>query len=165
MAAATADVSVHGFTLMDNHYHLIVTPSADLSLPAMMKQVGEEYVRYFNRKYDRIGTLWTGRYRGLGIGDDKYWLTCLRYVEQNAWRARMVSVPEAYEWCSYRIHAFGEASDWLELHPVYLALGKTPEDRQRAYRAICATPLAEDELTHVRNLRRPKQKCHQLSGV
>jgi len=120
----------------------------------MMKQVGEEYVRYFNRKYDRIGTLWTGRYRGIDIGDEKYWLTCLRYVEQNAWRAGMVSSPDAYPWSSYRVHAFGESSDWLELHHVYLALGRTPEDRQRAYRAICGIPLADDELARLHAKRR-----------
>ena len=154
-AATSHGVSVHGFVFMTTHYHLVVTPHRDLALSQMMKSVGEEYVRYYNSRYDRIGTLWTGRYRAIPLMDETYWLTCLRYVEQNPWRARMVSAPEAYPWSSCRAHALGEASDWLVAHPLYLRLGRTPEERQAAYRAICEVALTEAELAAQRN---PKKK-------
>ena len=79
---------VHGYALMDTHYHLLVTPPDPVCLPATMKELGGRYVRYFNRRYERIGTLWNGRYRDLLIHDERYWLTCLRYIEQNPVRAR-----------------------------------------------------------------------------
>jgi putative transposase len=42
-----------------------------------------------------------------------YLLTCLRYIEQNPVRARMVRVPDAYKWSRYAAHAFGRWPEWL----------------------------------------------------
>lgn len=137
-AAEMNAVSVHAYGIMDTHYHALATPSSDGALSAMMKMFGEGYVGYFNKKYERIGTLWTGRFRSLPMQDEKRWLDCLRYIEMNPVAAKMVERPEAYRWSSYRFHACGEPSDWLVPHPVYLALGRTPEERQALYRAFCA---------------------------
>jgi len=151
VASTALGVSVHGFTVMTTHYHLIATPQRANALSQMMKAVGERYVRYYNARYDRIGTLWSGRYRAIVIADERYWLTCLRYIEQNAWRAKMVSAPESYAWSSCRMHALGETIDWLVPHAVYLGLGATPEKRQEAYRAICGVALTDDELAQQRH--------------
>ena len=92
-SAGQDEVDVNGFSLMDNHYHLIATPKAAEGLPLMMRNLGREYVKRYNRKHGRIGTLWTGRPRTIPIMNERYWLTCLRYVEQNPVRAQMVSSP------------------------------------------------------------------------
>src|SRR5258706_9857487 len=72
---------------------------------------------------------------------------CLRYIEQNPVRAGIVSRPQDYSWSSYRVHALGEPTSWLALHPTYLSLGASPRARQEAYTAICSTALTESELT------------------
>jgi putative transposase len=149
-AARHHDLSVNGYVLMDTHYHLVVTPPDPRSLPETIKQLGERYVPYFNRRHQRVGTLWSGRYRGLLITDERYWLTCLRYVEQNPVRARMVGSADAHPWSSHRFHANGAESDWLTPHHLYLGLGSTPEERQAAYRAICGTPVTEAEMVELR---------------
>src|SRR5437867_2102148 len=82
-AMAGQDVAVHVITLMTNHFHALVTPPSKDALPNAMRQLGTCYVRHYNRKYDRIGTLWTGRYRGIPIADENYCLTCFRYIELN----------------------------------------------------------------------------------
>jgi putative transposase len=153
-AAQDQDVSVHGYVVMTTHYHAIVTPHRPGSLEEMMKSIGEEYTRHYNRKYGRVGTLWAGRYRAIPLQDERQWFTCLRYVEQNPVRAGMVSRPEDYRWSSYHVHAGGEPSDWLSPHWLYLALGGTPAERQLAYRTICDVTLTEDELF---SQRRPKR--------
>jgi hypothetical protein len=112
---------VHGYALMTNHYHLLATPEDARGLPRTMKELGGRYVNYFNRKHQRIGTLWNGRYRAIAITDETYWLTCLRYVEQNPVRAQMVRTPEMYPWSSYRVHALGAGV--ARFHRVCLALG------------------------------------------
>ena len=137
-AAARYDVAVHAFALMTTHVHLLVTPSSRLALPKTMKACGGEYVQYFNRKYSRSGTLWNGRYKPILVDDARGWLRCLRYIERNPVEAGIVRDPSEYEWSSYRTHALGEASTWLTPHPVYLALGSTPELRQAVYRAIAS---------------------------
>jgi putative transposase len=121
-----------------------------MALPRMMKELGERYVKYFNREVDRVGTLWNGRYRGLIIDDERYWLTCLRYVEQNPVRAGMVEAPGDYQWSSYRAHAGGKWDDWLTPHPLYQSLGVTASERQRAYQAICSENVADTERVLIR---------------
>src|SRR5436189_1707931 len=143
-AAGRFRVSVHAYALMTNHFHFIVTPADADGLPRMMKEIGTRYVRYHNRKYDRIGTLWNGRYRGLLIQDEQYWLTCLRYVEQNPVRAGIVDRPEDYRWCSYSAHAFGHWANWLTTHPVYEQLGRSIGERQAAYVHVCGQPIPDD---------------------
>jgi hypothetical protein len=103
-------------------------------------------VKYFNRKYDRIGTLWAGRYSAIPVESSTYWLSCLRYVEQNPVRARMVESPEDYLWSSYRAHVFGDSYHWLADHEVLLGLGTTAATRRAAYKALCTTPVADQEL-------------------
>ena len=149
--AARRGVDVHVYGMMTTHYHLMVTPSSPSALPEMMRDLGREYVLRYNRKYGRIGTLWTGRYRALPINDERYWLTCLRYIEQNPVRANMVAHPGDYKWSSFRAHAVGESIPWLTPHPLYLALGPAAEDRQAAYRALCGESVNEAELTRLRH--------------
>jgi putative transposase len=145
-SATRHSVAVHGYVLMTNHYHLIATPGVAQNLSRMLRDLGREYVRRYNRRHDRIGTLWTGRPRAIPIQDERYWLTCLRYIELNPVRARLVADPADYRWSSYRFNAFGEPHDWLAHHPVYLALGLTDAARQQNYRALFAEALTEAEL-------------------
>jgi putative transposase len=149
-AAGRHQVGIHSYSLMTNHYHLIATPETEAAMPRAMQQLGHRYVAYFNRKYRRSGTLWGGRYRSIIIADERYWLTCLRYVELNPLRAKLVEAPETYRWSSYRTHAFGEQSRWLADHDVYRRLGSSPEERQTAYRTICGMPLTDTELIQQR---------------
>ena len=145
-AAGRHGVGVHAFAIMTTHYHLVVTPSHERALPKAMQQIGLRYTRYFNRKYEKIGTIWNERYSAILLEDERYWYNCLRYVELNPMAANMVAAPETYRWSSYRVHAFGVPCAWLTPHPLYLALGATAEARQAAYRAICAIPLTDGEL-------------------
>ena len=74
-------VAVHAYVLMDNHFHLLVTPATADGLPKMMQAVGRRYVQYFNRRHARTGTLWEGRYRSTVLQADKYLLPCMVYLD------------------------------------------------------------------------------------
>jgi putative transposase len=143
-------VNLHAYVLMTNHFHLLLTPKNAEALPTLMRDLDSAYVLYFNRRHQRIGTLWNGRYRGIHIEDERYWLTCLRYIELNPVRAGMTRSPAAYRWSSHTAHADGHWPEWLTPHPLYEQLGDSPEARQNAYREICALPLPQD---HVQLLR------------
>lgn len=143
-------VAVHTYALMTNHFHLILTPSGTTALPRAMKEIAQRYAQFYNRKYDRIGTLWNGRYRAIQILDETYWLTCLRYIEQNPVRARMVADPGDYRWSTYALHASGKPPGWIVLHGAYLALGDNPARRQESYRALCGTSVSNAEIVRLR---------------
>jgi putative transposase len=145
-ATGRRGVAVHAFAIMTTHYHMVVTPSGPGVLSKTMQEIGLRYTRYFNRKYDRIGTLWNERYSAVLLDDERYGYNCLRYVDLNPFAAHMVSTPEAYRWSSYRVHALGEPCEWLTPHPLYVALGPTADVRQAAYRAMCSIPLTDAEL-------------------
>lgn len=142
-AAATWRVQVHSFTLMPNHYHLIVTPENATALPKTVQVFGGRYVEYYNRKYGRTGTLWDGRYKPFIVADDRYFYNCMRYLARNPVEAGIVTSPDAYQWSSYRVHAYGEPT-WLVPHALYLALGKTACERQLMYRLLCKGEVATE---------------------
>jgi len=147
----SCSLTVHAYALMTTHFHLVVTPDDTSSIPRAMQQIGVRYVRYYNRTYGRIGTLWNGRYCAKILDDEQYCLTCLRYVDCNPVRARLTATPDLYEWSSYRAHAYGESPDWLTAHPLYFALGETAADRRAAYRTLCASPMDDCQLTALRS--------------
>lgn len=128
-------VSVHGYCLMTNHIHFLVTPSDKWSISNTMKVVGSRYAQIVNRKFSRTGTLWEGRHRSSLVQSETHLLTCLRYIELNPVRAGMVTRPEEYRWSSFTVNAWGDKS-WLTPHNEYLALGKEPIARYRAYREL-----------------------------
>jgi REP-associated tyrosine transposase len=139
-------VDVHGFAIMNTHYHLLATPQHKNALPRAMQLIDGGYVRYYNEKHGRMGTSWCGRYKARLIADERYWLTCLRYIDLNPVEAKMVTFPEEYQWCSYRAHALETMAGWLVSHPVYDALGVDASARQLAYRDLCEAGIPKDVL-------------------
>lgn len=130
-------VSIHAWVFMTNHVHLLATPSAPNAISLMMQSLGRQYVRYYNHTYKRTGTLWEGRYKSCLVQTSDYLLHCYRYIELNPVRAGMVNRPEDYVWSSYAANALGREAILRTPHSKYLNLGRTTEERQQAYRAIC----------------------------
>jgi putative transposase len=109
----------------------------------MMQSLGRRYVRHVNGTYGRTGTLWEGRYRAAPIEAAAHLLACMRYIELNPVRARMVRKPENYPWSSYRAHCEGAPDPLLAEHELYCALGPSPAARARAYRALFRAAVPE----------------------
>ena len=147
---AEAGVAIHGYVLMSNHVHLVVTPGSSVALSAAMQRLGRRYVRYFNDRHLRTGTLWEGRFRAALIQTDRYLLACLRYVENNPARALMVARPADYPWSSHRHHIGLAVDELLSPHPLYWALGNTPFDREQAWLQLFEEGASKEELSRMR---------------
>lgn len=141
---------VHAYVLMTNHVHLLVTPMGEYTVSEMMQSLGSQYVRYINKKYNRTGILWEGRFKSSLVDSDAYLFTCMRYIEMNPVRANMVGHPAEYIWSSYAVNAQGTASDLIEKHPLYLNLSRKPELRLKAYRDLFTGLFDEDVLHDIR---------------
>jgi putative transposase len=142
---------VHAYVMMTNHVHVLATPSSASTIPLVMQDVGRRYVRRFNDTYGRSGTLWEGRYRATLVETEQYFLTCQRYVELNPVRAGLATHAVDYPWSSYRFNAHSGRDALVSAHDSYLALGATPVERRRAYRAICADPVPDSMLAEIRD--------------
>lgn len=126
-------VAIHAYVLMDNHFHLLVTPETADGLPQMMQAVGRRYVRYFNDRQKRTGTLWEGRYKSTLIQTERYLLACMAYIDLNPVRRGMVVQARDYPWSSHA-HYIGMRTDkLLTPHALVWALGNTPFAREAAY--------------------------------
>ena len=134
--AIECECRIHAYVLMTNHVHLLATPSQADSLRAMMKRLGQRYVQYINRTYQRSGTLWEGRYKSCLTSNETYVLGCYRYIELNPVRAGMIHHPAEYRWSSYRANAQGDKNSIITPHPLYLALHSDKEQRSNAYREL-----------------------------
>lgn len=135
-------VDVHAYVLMDNHFHLLLTPSDGNGLSLMMQAVGRSYVRYFNHARQRTGTLWEGRYKSTVIQTERYLLACMAYVDLNPVRAKICERPSDFPWSSYRHYAGLNHDKLLKPHPVYWGLGNTPFARELAYKETVAAGLS-----------------------
>lgn len=142
--------AIHAYVLMTNHVHLLVTPSDESGPARMMQSLGRSYVRYFNERYKRTGTLWEGRYRSTIVDSESYLLACSRYIELNPVRALMVTHPGRYIWSSHRRNAYGEADSLVTQHAVYGALGNAQGARQVAYRALFKKSLEAHAIEEIR---------------
>ncbi|MBT9438503.1 MAG: transposase [Desulfobacterales bacterium] len=142
--------SVHAYVLMTNHVHLFLTPADADSAGMLMKRLGQRYVQYVNRTYQRSGTLWEGRFRSCIAQQEEYLLACQRYIELNPVRAGIVAHPGEYRWSSYGYNGQGERSDLLSHHSVYQGLGRTSEERQAAYRELFRHELEPGVVDQIR---------------
>src|SRR5436189_377067 len=122
--------ALHAYCLMTNHVHLLLTPQAMDSCALVMKNVGQRYVQMVNKRLQRTGTLWEGRFKSCVVGSEGYVLACYRYIELNPVRAGMVVGPGLYRWSSYRANAGGEVDSLLSPHAAYEALGLDMEKRR-----------------------------------
>lgn len=91
---------VYAYCLMDNHVHLLIKESQD-EICNIMKSINVSYVIYFNKKYDRIGHLFQGRFKSEAVENDSYLINVLRYIHQNPFKADMVEDLDDYPWSSY----------------------------------------------------------------
>ena len=140
-------VAVHAYVLMDNHFHLLATPSTAEALPLMMQAVGRSYVRRFNQRHGRSGTLWEGRYRSTLIETERYLLACMVYIALNPVRAGLVAGPGDWRWSSYA-HYLGRKNDPLVTpHALAWELGNTPFAREAAYQSLVEADIAASQHT------------------
>ncbi|MGQ0666059.1 MAG: REP-associated tyrosine transposase [Nitrospiraceae bacterium] len=128
----------HAYCLMDNHYHLLVeTPAPNLSQG--MRQLNGPYTQAYNRRHQRVGHLFQGRFTAILVEKEAHLLELCRYVVLNPVRARMVAHPRQWGWSSYRATA-GEtnAPDWLTTDWILAAFGRRRESAQARYRSFVA---------------------------
>ena len=128
------DVGVYAYCLMTNHVHLILVPRNEGdSISRLMRRLSARQGRRVNRLEERIGTLWSGRFKSSVIDTDNYLLACLRYVELNPVRAGIVNQPEDYRWSSYAQRVGICNNTWIDKDPVTELLGNTTAARRKSY--------------------------------
>lgn len=92
-------IYVYTFCLMPNHVHLLIG-NASPNLSLFIQKLANSYVYYFNRKYERSGHLFQGRFKSEPINSNKYFKTVFRYILQNCEKAQICDFKQ-YKWNNY----------------------------------------------------------------
>lgn len=164
-------LAVHAYVFMDNHIHILGTGQAADSLSKVVQCMGRRYVSYYNYLHGRTGTLWEGRFHSSLVESERYFLVCHQYVEANPVRAGMVEDPGLFRWSSHGANASSRADDLVTPHSLYMELGRSELDRQRAYRRIFDLPIDHVTLAAIRHAARRgwalggKEFCERLERL
>lgn len=142
---------VYAYCLMSNHVHLVIDPGDEpANLGLLMKRVAGRQTRFVNRRQQRSGSLWEGRYKSSPINADEYLLACCRYVELNPLRAAMVTDPAHYRWSSCPAKVGRTPQPWLDLDPFYLSLGRSARERAEKYATWLRATVPDTEWRLIR---------------
>ncbi|MFZ5764021.1 MAG: transposase [Thermodesulfobacteriota bacterium] len=127
------NLQIAAYCLMGNHYHLLVhTPDGNLSRG--MRHLNGIYTQRFNRRHEKDGPLFRGRYKAILVDADSYLLDVLRYIHRNPLEAGIAETLADYEWSSH--HGYlsrAKKWDWLVKDAVLAMLSPYRNRRRAAY--------------------------------
>lgn len=126
-------IDVHAYVLLPTQFHVLATPETEEALPLFMQSVGRSYVRCFNNRHGRSGTLWEGRYRSTVLEAPAYLLPCMVVLETQPVACQLAAGPQDYEWSSYAHNAGVKQDGVVRSHTQYWNLANTPFAREAAY--------------------------------
>ena len=137
-------VALHAYSLLGDHVWLLCTPASARAVGRALQALGRRFSAGFNRRHQRSGSLWDGRYRATVVEGGAPQLEAMVFVDQAP--VREGSVPEALaaRWSSARQHAGLSSELPLTDAPAYWTLGNTPFDRCAAYLTLLEEPLPDE---------------------
>lgn len=128
------NVRIHAFCLMKNHYHLVLE-TKEPNLTKAMHTLNVSYAVYFNRRRNRSGHLFQGRYKAIVVQADNYLHHLSRYIHLNPVRAKIVTNPELYLYSSYKDYvAKKQRYSWLTKTFVLPCFNKNTDKAKKLYK-------------------------------
>ena|SRR3989344_8253388 len=105
-------VDIHGWCLMGNHYHLLLSERREGGISDFMRKVNVGYAKFFNEKYKRTGTLFQGRTKKVLVDSDAHFLHILHYIHLNP----LDLLKGAGEWRELRVRNASAALAYLDTY-------------------------------------------------
>lgn len=97
-------VDIFAYSLMPNHFHVLLRQKTDGSITVFMKKLATAYSMYFNTKYEHSGVLFQGRFKSKHVGEDDYFRYLFSYIHLNPaeliepkWKEQGVSNVESFK--------------------------------------------------------------------
>src|SRR4029453_8829682 len=120
-AASDHGMAIHAYALTDNEIQLLATPASVDALSRAMQALGRRYVAAFNKRHQRTGTLWEGRSRAGLIDSERYFLSCMRFIESAPVRSGLAFEAGDWRWSSAAHHLGLRRDPLVTDHPLYWA--------------------------------------------
>ena len=100
------DFKLHAFSLMPNHFHLLIEQVGDVSISKLMSKLCTSYSKYINKKYKRVGHVFQDEFKAVLIENDPQLMWTSSYIHTNAVKDGLVKHSKDYKWSSYNDYAF-----------------------------------------------------------
>ena len=113
---------IYAYCFMANHAHILLKENQAGDISRIMKRLLTKYAMYFNKKYQRSGSLIANRYKSQAVDVDNYFLSVVRYIHQNPIKANLTKNIDSYRWSSYNEYLCEDAF----LVDTYFVLGMIP---------------------------------------
>ncbi|MDB4559324.1 transposase [Planctomycetota bacterium] len=120
-------LEMQAWSVMGTHFHLLVrSPRGELS--QAMRRAQNEYVRHFNRRHRRDGTLMRGRFFSKPVTTERYRRVLVAYIDQNPVVAGIVRRTWLYPWGSATHFASERSVPWHERAWVHSVVEEVREE-------------------------------------
>jgi putative transposase len=120
------------YCLMPNHYHLTLLPTLP-NLSSALRELNSAYAQWWNRRHDRVGHVFQGRFKDQIVQREGYFLNLCRYIARNPVRARLTARPEEWPWSSYRATiGLRPLPEFLKIAPTLSQFGDEDDAQLRA---------------------------------
>ena len=110
-------IDIWAYCLMPNHVHLVAVPETQDALRRAIGEAHRRYTRRINFREGWRGHLWQGRFASY-VMDERYLIACVRYIETNPVRARLVDKPEDWPWSSAAADIKREKDRFVNVAPL-----------------------------------------------
>lgn len=123
---------IYAYCLMTNHVHILVYDNKQ-DISKVMQGLNLSYTLYFNRRHNRTGHLFQGRFTSVLVKSNAQLLHASRYIHLNPVKANMVDETLQYKWSSY--HAYLKGIDSLDIVKVDFILSTISNNRKESIKA------------------------------
>lgn len=135
---------IHAYCLMGNHYHLLIE-TIEANLSCIMHNLNGIFCNSYNRRHQRVGHIFQGRYRSTLIEREEYFLVVARYIVLNSVRAGIVEEPSSYPWSSYMGTVGLETPpDFLTIYGILALFSENETFAQQLYREFVIQGIEQD---------------------
>lgn len=97
-------IEVYAYCLMPNHFHFFIKINEPEGFEKGIKNFFISYAKSINKRYNRVGSLFQGRYKISEVETDYYFTRIITYIHQNPVRANLVKNIYEYRFSSYRAY-------------------------------------------------------------
>jgi hypothetical protein len=136
---------------MKNHVHMALQVK-DKPLSKLMQNISQRYTYWFNKRYDRVGHLFQGRYKAILVDKDAYLLELIRYIHLNPVRANIVKDVIDYSYSSHAAYAgHVKPAFWLSVDLGLAQFGQTKTAARAAYLYFMGQATQEEFMEQLRH--------------
>lgn len=96
------DMRLCGYCIMGNHWHLLLWSRADGDLSEFMRWITVTHTNRWHAAHNTVGMghVYQGRFKSFPLKDDQHYLSVLRYIEANPFRAKLADKPQDWPYSS-----------------------------------------------------------------